>query len=210
MESDLITNVIRCFVASLHTVSTFELCIWQKLLSTLSSLSPFLNWLSLLLPTLDGRTLPCWFYGTWVWLGCCLVDLTQSLGSPLSNTSYLVAPLVVDVSDLEAWYGVGSSNGSVGPPLGAPLLHLIQWSRTSHYDPLLWEETTDYIQLPYVFSYGVFFTYMSGFLRSIIYGRSFWLSLNHHETKLGSRFLSSLFEKQFYFHLILYIYIYIY
>jgi hypothetical protein len=33
------------------------------------------------------------------------------------SLSYLVAPLVIDVCDVEAWSGVGSSNGSVGPPL---------------------------------------------------------------------------------------------
>jgi hypothetical protein len=70
MEPDLITNVIRRSVAPLHTVSTSELCIGHKLLFTFSSLSPRLNRLSLLLPTLDGWTLPCWFYGSWVWLGC--------------------------------------------------------------------------------------------------------------------------------------------
>jgi hypothetical protein len=44
---------------TLHTVLTSELCIGQELLFTLSSLSPRLNRLSILLPTLDDRTLPC-------------------------------------------------------------------------------------------------------------------------------------------------------
>jgi hypothetical protein len=59
MEPELITNDIRRYVAPLHThtVSTFELCNGHKLLFKLSSLSPRLNQPSLLLPTLDGRTM---------------------------------------------------------------------------------------------------------------------------------------------------------
>jgi hypothetical protein len=37
--------------------------------------------------------------------------------TPLVSLSYLVALLVVDVNDLEAWSAVGSSNSSVGPHL---------------------------------------------------------------------------------------------
>jgi hypothetical protein len=75
MELDLIMNVIRRSVAPLHLVSTSKLCIVQRLLFTLSSLSPRLNQLSLLLPTLDSMTPE---FGS-------VVDLTQSLGSPLSD-----------------------------------------------------------------------------------------------------------------------------
>jgi hypothetical protein len=123
MEPNLIVIVIWCSVAPLHTVSTFELCIGHKLLFTLSSLSLRLNQLSLLLPTLDGRTLPCRFYDSWVRLGCwphaeCWFSTFWCVDrTPPASSSYLVTPLVVDVGDLEAWTGVGSSNGSVGPPL---------------------------------------------------------------------------------------------
>jgi hypothetical protein len=104
-------------------MSTSKLCIGQKVLFTLSSLSPRPNRLSLLLHTLDGRTLPCWFYGSWVWLGCWPHAESGSSTfwcanlTPPASSLYLVALLVVNVGDLEAWSGMGSSNGSVGPPL---------------------------------------------------------------------------------------------
>jgi hypothetical protein len=80
--------------------------------------------------------------------------------------------------------------------------YLIASSRAPHYNPLLWEGTTDYIQLLYVFSSGGFYIY-EWFSTKYSLGKSFLVITKvFMRLNLGSQSLSSLFEKQFYFHLI--------
>jgi hypothetical protein len=79
------------------------------------------NWASY--SPLSMIELSCWFYGSWVLLGCWphvesgFSTFWCADATPPASSSSLVAPLVVHIGDLEAWSGVGSSNYSVGPPL---------------------------------------------------------------------------------------------
>jgi hypothetical protein len=101
---------------------------------------------------------------------------SKHLSSRFMLYSYLLLRLLV-LSELNYWMKINkqsSASITLCPPCtlfsheDVAVDYLIVYSRAPHYNPLLWEGTTDYIQLLYIFSSGSFFTYMSDFLQSIV------------------------------------------